>query len=290
MRKIFIICNLVFAILLMIQTETLAQVINACANHGNGTLRLVNSPEDCKPMETAISWNTGGIQGPPGPAGTACWDFNGNGQCDSDEDKNGGGCDASDCQGAPGTPGSQGPVGIACWDLNANVTCDLNEDKNQDQVCDALDCQGAQGIGSLGVYDKNDLYLGYLVSFDGAAINVFNPDIPVYFTVNNLIPPYISPFNLTSLDFTLPDCAGQATTGIGQNMSQLYYEQYSGKYYIVDFTIDPIMDQLKSRRNSSTGVCTNINIEGVHAAVKELTNFPFTAGTLTYPIIVRPMQ
>ena len=30
-----------------------------------------------------------GQQGPPGDAGLACWDLNGNGDCDGDEDWNG---------------------------------------------------------------------------------------------------------------------------------------------------------------------------------------------------------
>lgn len=291
MRRIFILGGLVLALLLTVQTETLADVIIGCVNKQNGNLRIVNDPANCRQNETSLSWNTSGTQGPPGPAGTACWDLNGDGLCGSDEDADSSGdCTAADCQGAPGTPGSSGPAGAACWDLNASGTCDPgSEDKDNNGVCNAYDCQGAPGVGSLGVYDKKDVFLGYLVSFDGAAINVFNPDIPAYLTVNNLVSPYVSPFNLTSLAYTQQDCAGQAATGIGQNLYQLFYEQYSRKYYIVDFTVEPSFE-FSSRRISSTGECKNENSFGYHAAVKELTNFPFTPGTLVYPITVRPIE
>ncbi len=50
--------------------------------------------------------------------GLNCWDLNGDGECQTDpEDINGGGCDATDCQGAdgsqgdPGTDGDDGSIG-----------------------------------------------------------------------------------------------------------------------------------------------------------------------------------
>lgn len=52
-----------------------------------------------------------GEKGDPGANGISCWDINGNGTCDPIEDKNGGGCDASDCQGPQGIQGPEGPRG-----------------------------------------------------------------------------------------------------------------------------------------------------------------------------------
>jgi hypothetical protein len=102
-----------------------------------------------------------GTSGAPGPEGSGgadgwnCWDLNGNGEGDPDEDRNGDGeFDALDCQGADGRDGSsagsgpQGPAGTDgrdCWDLNGNGEGDPDEDRNDDGEFDALDCQGADG-------------------------------------------------------------------------------------------------------------------------------------------------
>jgi hypothetical protein len=80
--------------------------------------------------------------------GLNCWDLNGNGLPDADEDTNQDGViDALDCQGAPGEPGQPVPGvdGINCWDLNENGTADAEEDTNGDGVVNVMDCQGADG-------------------------------------------------------------------------------------------------------------------------------------------------
>ena len=47
-------------------------VIQACANPGNGNLRMVaNNQTDCHANETAVTWNAQGNAGPAGPAGPA---------------------------------------------------------------------------------------------------------------------------------------------------------------------------------------------------------------------------
>jgi hypothetical protein len=60
---------------------------------------------------------TNGLAGPRGeigPAGLNCWDLNGNGRADADEDANGDGAfDAADCQGAAGLRGPAGATGAA---------------------------------------------------------------------------------------------------------------------------------------------------------------------------------
>lgn len=53
-----------------------------------------------------------GPSGPSGPAGLACWDLNGNGTGEAEEDLNRDGVyDARDCQGPAGAVGPVGPVG-----------------------------------------------------------------------------------------------------------------------------------------------------------------------------------
>jgi hypothetical protein len=119
MKKFFIVCGLVIAFLLMVQSETLAQVINACVNNRNGALRIVSDPVDCSSKERAITLNQAGTPGPQGQSGTACWDLNANGVCDPEENKDGiGSCDALDCQGAPGPAGPS--KSVLCYDNNGN--------------------------------------------------------------------------------------------------------------------------------------------------------------------------
>lgn len=95
-----------------------------------------------------------GPEGEQGEQGRACWDRNGNGICDLDQDdKNGdGACNTEDCVGPPGPQGEQGPEGepgppgFSCWDINQSRTCEPEEeDKNSDGQCSALDCIGPQG-------------------------------------------------------------------------------------------------------------------------------------------------
>lgn len=79
--------------------------------------------------------------GRDGVDGLSCWDANGNGQADPEEDVNGDGAfDTLDCAGADGA-GS----GLACWDLNGDGVGDANEDINNDGIFDALDCRGLAG-------------------------------------------------------------------------------------------------------------------------------------------------
>ena len=69
---------------------------------------------DCKGADGVDGVNgTNGVDGVDGQDGLPCWDLNASGSCDNDEDRNGGGCDASDCQGesrATSTDGEDGAI------------------------------------------------------------------------------------------------------------------------------------------------------------------------------------
>jgi len=92
-----------------------------------------------------------GAPGADGDPGLSCWDLNGNGKADADEDINGDGVwDALDCQGATGAAGKNG---INCWDLNGNGRNDPAEDVNGDGVFNALDCAGADGKDGADCWD-----------------------------------------------------------------------------------------------------------------------------------------
>ncbi|UCE59038.1 MAG: hypothetical protein JSU63_16535 [Phycisphaerales bacterium] len=93
-----------------------------------------------------------GATGPEGEAGLSCWDLDGDGIADPEEDANSDGdFDALDCQGETGATGpagedgEDGQPGLACWDLDGDGSGDASEDKNGDGNYDTLDCQGATG-------------------------------------------------------------------------------------------------------------------------------------------------
>ena len=105
-----------------------------------------------------------GVDGQDGADGVNCWDLNGNGLEDAEEDVNGDGqVDVLDCQGVAGAAGLDGQDGqdgqdgedgrigragadgLHCWDLNGNSLEDPDEDVNGDGAVDSLDCRGPFG-------------------------------------------------------------------------------------------------------------------------------------------------
>jgi hypothetical protein len=96
---------------------------------------------------------TDGTNGTNGTNGLSCWDLNGNGLADPEEDVSGpegvpdGNFNAWDCRGANGGNGANG---LNCWDLNGNGIADPEEDVSgpdgvPDGVVDVWDCRGATG-------------------------------------------------------------------------------------------------------------------------------------------------
>jgi hypothetical protein len=55
----------------IISPDPVTHVIHACYNNNSGTIKLVNTGQQCHQNETAIQWNQVGAQGIPGPAGPA---------------------------------------------------------------------------------------------------------------------------------------------------------------------------------------------------------------------------
>ncbi len=78
-------------------TATPTTTIQACAK-GNGELRIVSAPSDCKPLEASLSWAVVGPKGDPGPTGP---------QGPS------GAAGPQGSTGAAGPPGGIGPAGPA---------------------------------------------------------------------------------------------------------------------------------------------------------------------------------
>ena len=81
------------------------------------------------------------------PIVAACWDANGNGLTDLEEDVNGdGNYNDLDCPPDAGTSGANaGGAKIACWDLNGDGVGTAPEDINGDGNFDELDCEALRG-------------------------------------------------------------------------------------------------------------------------------------------------
>lgn len=162
-KRILFVLGLLFALLVCSTTLVLAQaeasggIITACVNK-DGSL-YISSTGSCKGSTTLLQWN---IIGPKGDPGLACWDLNGNGTGDPEEDINlDDAWNVADCQGSQGEQGPQGekgdtgqdgatgpagPAGLACWDLDGNGDGDIvTEDIDGNGVVDVADCKGAKG-------------------------------------------------------------------------------------------------------------------------------------------------
>lgn len=75
-----------------------------------------------------------------GVPGVSCWDLNGDGVGQLEEDTNGDGAfNALDCQGAGGAKG------LSCWDLNGDGVGQPAEDRDGDGNFTAADCAGSSG-------------------------------------------------------------------------------------------------------------------------------------------------
>ncbi len=114
--RLLVILVLALGLLVASTSLVLAQVIGedgmiyACVIPSDGTIRIVSDPANCKKNEELLSWNITGQKGDPG---LACWDLNGNGLEDVDEDINQDNLwDTVDCKGSQGDPGVQGDPGI----------------------------------------------------------------------------------------------------------------------------------------------------------------------------------
>ena len=89
-------------------------MIHACVSKSSGTIKIVDSPEDCGKGEESLSWNLSGPAGPVGPAGpegpAGPQGIPGaDGVCDAGQCEGGGGAG-----GAGGSGGAGGGGGAAC--------------------------------------------------------------------------------------------------------------------------------------------------------------------------------
>jgi hypothetical protein len=139
--------------------------------------------------------------------------------------------------------------------------------------------------------------LGNLIDFNNPAeAIVFNPNIPGYFSIFATGSPYIRLSAFSHLAFSSEGCTGQAYVGLNWNPFGIFYDPYSGKYYVADPSLPVVVQNppqsnvVISARIISSGECQGWASTGEYMPVKELTNFPFAGVTLAYPITIRPIQ
>lgn len=115
-----------------------------------------------------------GVNGVDGANGISCWDLNGNGSGDADEDvNNDGNFDALDCQGVDGTNGTDGTNGL---DGNANVqqfVYDITLFGDYSNL--KLDLLNYVNV------PENYAYLYYIVDFDGKVYSIPGPIYNIYY-------------------------------------------------------------------------------------------------------------
>ena len=202
----------------------------------------------------------GGVGQPvPGADGLHCWDLNGNGLGEPDEDINAdGSLDAFDCQGhagqdgldgadgasgSNGSNGSNGVDGLSCWDLNGNRIAEPAEDINGDGNFTALDCRGPVGLpGSSGSQgppgaDGPEFFNVFVDDFftTGDAANVGGSPLPV--VAVTLDEPFLGTGGGSPIAYRMavPDTYG---TGNDVRMRMFFYRTGAYESDCFVFTVD----------------------------------------------------
>jgi len=147
----------------------------------------------CKGKTETLIWVNQGIQGPPGPQGVQ------------------GPIGPQGVQGPIGPQGPQGPKGDK-GDQGIQGLQGTKGDKGDQGLQGAKGDTGAKGpigIGNLGVYDGNNLFLGYFQEAFQGGYRVFNPDIPAFLLLWYSETPRLYGTPLEKLYFATDDCTGQ---------------------------------------------------------------------------------
>jgi len=123
-------------------------------------------------------------------------------------------------QGSPGPQGEQGPTGLQGpqgpkgdkGDQGIQGLQGIKGDQGLKGVQGPKGDAGAQGpagSGNLGVYDGNNLFLGYFQEAFQGGYRVFNPDIPAFLLLWFSETPRLYGTTLTKLYFATDNCTGQ---------------------------------------------------------------------------------
>jgi hypothetical protein len=301
MKKHLINLSIVMAILAFTTVHGLASdLIYGCYNK-SGQLRIVNGPEACdKKSETAISWNQTGPAGPQGPKG------------DPGAKGDPGPQGPAGPQGPPGDKGEQGAVGpqgpagpkgdqgVAGPPGPQGAKGDKGDTGVEGPQGERgpTGPQGPAGVGCLGVYDGNDLFLGYLINTSTpnylVQFIVYDPEIPGAYSVmlecGITEPPCLHFAYDDTRYFTSENCTGQAYVEGNYWLQVMQNPLVPDIFYINDTSVPRVQaSQLKSYYRSDNCIAYSKTGDTRYYPIKQIT-FPLANVELAYPISVRQVQ
>ena len=323
MRKI-IIASIVFLLMLISTTAHVSaddNIIYGCFTKELGWLRIVGSPSECRSWEFAIAWNwmgfkgdTGeqghpGPQGPQGPQGEKgeqglpgpqgpkgeTGEQGPVGTQGSEGEKGDIGEQGSQgiqgAQGEKGNPGEQGIQGPQGVQGEKGYTGEQGTEGPQGP-------KGEPGLGNLGVYDGQGIFLGYLVAFSGDKLEVFNGDLLIEFSVMPDLNPYLITGNTSEIGYLYSissDCSSDFY--IEQNkitVDKLFhvFSYDNDSYFVVDMDSGPVQStDILSRLDVEDGICEEFTGDEPFTLLPiKFIDFPFADITLEYPIVVKSIE
>ena len=287
MKKITIASIIIFLFLIgaSVQVNADNNVIYGCLTKELGWLRIVGSPNECRSWEFAIAWNwmgpkgDTGEHGPVGPQGP-------NGEKgDAGEQGSQGIQGAQGEKAEPGEQGIQGPQGE-----NGNAGEQGPEGPQGPK--------GDPGLGNLGVYDGQGIFLGYLASFSGDKLEVFNPDLLREFSVKPDFDPYLITGNTSEIGYiysTSSDCSSDFYIEQNKITGNALFQVFSydnDTFFVVDMDSEPVQStDILSRLDVEGGICEEFtgNKPFILLPIKFI-DFPFSDVTLEYPIVVKSIE
>jgi len=162
--------------------------------------------------------------------------------------------------------------------------------------------QTTKGVGSIAVYDGNNVFLGYLIdttgSTGGGTIFVYNPEISGGYSVCPLDgatgKPFLIVSEIGSTFYASEDCSGQKHVGYNGFAYPWYLlmrDVTGNVFYIFDKSLPLIgVIQIKSMRGLD-GVCRSFtgDVPKWFIPMKQIS-FPLAEIELAYPITVRSVE
>ena len=177
-----------FGVILFMSIPCWAEVINVCVNTGNGNMRYVEEPSECRSNENLLLMNTEGPAGSDGTDGINCWDLNGNGVCDlaSEDSNSDGDCNAADCRGAPGTAGGFDVSKLYVVTCNNEYQCQCEDRGGRHFISGAVNCDMCENATQASL--STTTYLESLETFEATrGLFVLNINILISFIIANIV-------------------------------------------------------------------------------------------------------
>jgi hypothetical protein len=262
---------------------TLSQdVINGCYHKTNGKLRIVSDPSLCKKKEIPIVWNQVGVQGPKGDQGDPGLE---------------GPSGQQGPQGEQGPQGVQGPAGPSGNDGPPGTPGPPGQKGDPGEP-------GPSGVGVLGVYDGNDILVGYFVQLSSRralGYEVFDPSIPGFFTMRMTEDrPWPEASSIGRFYYTSDNCDGQPhhythPGSIEFGIHELLINWAGEGFFVVDTSAQfPRLSDIKAQREGGTQECvpttTLVDPSSVVFPLKNIPRPQMMDQTFSYPLIIRPMD